>query len=76
MTKPTPRVITIEHLMAVTGLGPVQARRDVRAGLLPGRMRGRQYVCPPGEFDAYVRGEWAPRPQPQPVELIRRRRAS
>lgn len=69
-----PRRITIERLMAETGLGPIQARRDVRKGLLPGRMRGKTYICTPGEFDRWYRGDWTPRPQPRQVDLVRRRK--
>ena len=57
-----PRRIIIEDLMAATGLGPKQVRHEVRAGLLPGRMRGTTYVCSPGEYDRWYQGDWTPRP--------------
>lgn len=71
------RRITIEDLMAVTGLGPNTTRRLVREGRLPGEMVGSHYVCPPGEFDRYVRGDWEPRPQPAsvPMQLLHKRTA-
>jgi len=72
----TPRRITIEDVIAQTGLGPIQTRADVKAGLLPGRMRGRQYVCPPGEYQKWLDGDWTPRPQPQPVQMIQRKKAA
>ena len=70
-----PRRITIETIMAATGLGPNQVRHDVRAGLLPGRMRGTKYVCPPGEYDRWYQGEWNPRPTEtaEPVSMVHRR---
>ena len=72
------RRITIEMVMAATGLGPRTARRWVREGKLPGRMEGTHYVCPPGEYDRWYAGEWTPRPTEtaQPVELRHHRKAS
>lgn len=79
MSTDTPTAITLDDLATATGLGRIQAANDVEAGLLPGRFRygktGRrlQYICPPGEFAQWLAGEWQPRPQPQPVSLIRRK---
>lgn len=76
MTTKTPPAVTIAELMAATGLGPRQARADVKAGLLPGRIRRTgEYVCPRGEFEQYVRGDWQPRPQPttERVQMVHKK---
>jgi hypothetical protein len=75
MTTDTPRPVTIEEVMAATGLGPYQVRADVRAGLLPGRMRGARLVCPRGLWERYLAGDWTPRPQPQPVPMLHKKSA-
>lgn len=69
--------ITADELMAYTGLGPVQVRADVRAGLLPGRMRGRKLILTAAEFRRWQNGDWIPKPEPittdhQPTFLKRR----
>lgn len=65
--------ITVEQLMAVTGLGPVQVRADVRAGILPGRIRKGKLILTAAEFRRWQAGEWTPRPQYEPTDFIRRR---
>ena len=79
MSTDTLAAVTLDDLATATGLGKIQAANDVEAGLLPGRFRygkhGRrlQYVCPRGEFEQWLAGDWQPRPQPQPVPLIHKR---
>ena len=70
------KCIPIAQLMADTGYGPITTRRLVRAGALPGEMIGRRYLCTPGEYERWLRGEWTPRPQPQPVKLLHERKVS
>jgi hypothetical protein len=74
-TVPADRPVLLDDLMAATGLTRRQVTADVRAGLLPGRMRGRRYVCPPGEYARWLAGEWVARPQPQPVTMLHKRSA-
>lgn len=50
--------VTLDELMAETGLGPRSARRLVREGNLPGLVTGSQYVCSRGEFQKWLDGEW------------------
>lgn len=57
----TIRRITLQDLTTATGCGPRTARRLVREGKLPGFVDGTRYVCSPGEFDEWVRGDWTPR---------------
>jgi hypothetical protein len=71
-----PAAPTIEALMAATSLTKRQCYSDVRAGLLPGRIRRGRWVCPPGEFAAYVAGDWHPRTPPQPVSLLHTRKSA
>lgn len=57
----TIRRITLDDLTTATGCGPRTARRLVREGKLPGFVDGTRWVCSPGEFDEWLRGEWTPR---------------
>ena len=75
MTTNTPTAVTVDELATATGLGRRQVIADVRAGLLPGRMRGYRLVLPRGEFERWQRGDWQPRPQPEPVTLLHKRSA-
>lgn len=71
----TPTAVTIEELCTATGLGPRQVRDDVKAGLLPGRIRRHQLVLARGEFQRWLAGEWQPRSQPEPISLLHKRSA-
>lgn len=72
-----PRRISINDLMAATGVGPKTARRLVREGIFPGHMDGRTFICTPGEFDAWYEGRHA-RPVKQVTSItpiVRRKSA-
>lgn len=64
--------ITVDDIAAVTGTGPRTTRRLIREGKLPGFFDGRTYICTPGEFDKWKRGEWRPTTKTEPMKLIHR----
>lgn len=47
--------VTIERLMAKTGVGKNTAHRLVRERKLPGFIDGRRYICTEGEYDHWER---------------------
>lgn len=70
MSKP----ITVDDIAAVVGTGPRTTRRLIREGQLPGRFDGRNFICTPGEFDRWKRGEWVPKPNPVNVTSFKHSR--
>lgn len=72
------RRITLDDVMAVTGLGPRTTARLVREGRLPGCFEGRHYICTPGEFDEWYEGRRPQRSQQvhDVTPFLRTRKAS
>jgi hypothetical protein len=53
--------VPLAEVMTVRGLGPRQARADIRKGMLPGAFDHRgTFILRRPEWDAYLRGDWTP----------------
>ena len=75
MTEPI--YVPEDEMTTATGLGKIQLRNDIAAGLLPGRLRGRKPQVLRAEWNAYITREWKPRPaQPVGIVNIHERKAS
>lgn len=61
--------VPVDEIMQITGLGPIQVRRDIRGGYLPGSIRHSKVFVLRSEWNAYLANEWRPAPTRQPVSL-------
>lgn len=64
--------ISVERVMALTGLGRRQVFRLVREGRIPGAVVGRKIVITPGQFEQLQREGIRPERTPEAASFIRR----
>ena len=53
--------VPIAEIMKATDLTEIQIRKDIRAEILPGLIRGRNTIVRRSEWNAYLANEWQPR---------------
>lgn len=51
-----PDLLTVAHLVEITGLSAQTIRREINTGGIPGRHIGRRLFVPKTEFVGYLRG--------------------